>query len=138
MNDYEFKDMRIGRRETFSATVTEKMMAAFLETTGDLNPIHQDDAFAREHGFTSKVAYGLLTGSFYSTLTGVYLPGRRALLHGIEISFHKPVYVGDVLAVSGEVCFLNEAYRQIEVRAQIVNQSEECVSKAKIKVGFYA
>jgi 3-hydroxybutyryl-CoA dehydratase len=137
MNQYSFQEMSLGHGERFAVVVTEKMMDDFFSISGDLNPLHRDAAYARQNGFAGKVVYGLLAGSFYSTLVGVYLPGRYALLHGIEMAFHKPVYVGDALTVSGEVGFLNQAYRQMEIKAEIVNQNGERVSKAKIKVGFH-
>lgn len=112
-------------------------MADFLGISGDRNPLHIDASYAREHGFKDKVVYGMLISSFYSTLVGVYLPGRQALLHGMDISFHKPVYAQDTLTVEGEVSFLNNAYRQMEIKAKITNQNGERVSAAKIKAGFH-
>ena len=78
----------------------------------------------------------MLTSSFYSTLVGVYLPGKSCLLQGIDIQFSKPVYVGDNLTISGEVVYINEAFRQIEIKGKIVNQHNQKVSKATIKVGI--
>ena len=83
----------------------------------------------------NRVVYGLLTSSFYSTLVGVHLPGKHCILQGIDIQFSKPVYIGDTLKISGKVSYINEAYKQIEIRAFITNQNNEKVSKATIKTG---
>ncbi|MBQ9091319.1 MAG: hypothetical protein IJY52_03500, partial [Anaerotignum sp.] len=48
----------------------------FLAITGDINPLHNDQEFAQKQGHPDKVAFGMLTASFLSTLAGVYLPGR--------------------------------------------------------------
>jgi acyl dehydratase len=86
-------------------------------------------------GYPGRVVYGLLTSSFYSTLVGVYLPGKYCLLQGLDIQFSKPVYIGEHLAISGKVTYINEAYRQIEIKANITNQNNVKISRAKIKVG---
>ena len=77
----------------------------------------------------------MLTSSFFSTLVGVYLPGKYCLLQGIDIQFSKPVYIDDILTITGKVSYINEAYKQIEIKAIIINQDNEKVSKATIKVG---
>ena len=136
MNVYGFDDVGIGLAAEFSATVTDEMMQLFLKVSGDLNPLHVDAEYALKKGFTSRVVYGLLTSSLYSTLVGVYLPGKYCLLQGIDISFQHPVYIEDVLNVRGEVSYINEAYKMIEIKASIRNNAGKKVSRAKIKVGF--
>jgi acyl-CoA thioesterase FadM len=66
---------------------------------------------------------------------GVYLPGRFCVLHGIQVDFANPAYVGDQLTVKGEISYLNEAFRRIEVKASI-ETSSQVISRAKIKVGL--
>jgi len=65
----------------------------------------------------------------------VYLPGKYCILQGIDIQFSKPVYIDDILTITGKVSYINEAYKQIEIKAIIINQDNEKVSKATIKVG---
>jgi len=138
MNTYSWEELEPGLAAEYEVVVSEEMMARFLATTGDENPLHLDAAFALARGFKSRVVYGLLTASFYSTLAGVYLPGKSCLLHGLKVDFNAPVYVGDRLRVRGTVAHRNEAYRQLEIACDIANQSAEIVSKAKLKVGFLA
>jgi 3-hydroxybutyryl-CoA dehydratase len=136
LNAYRWSDLHVGLSHELTVTVEPRMMERFRDDTGDDNPLHTDPDFARERGFPGVVAYGMLTASFYSTLVGVHLPGRYALLHGVDASFMKPVFPGDTLTVSGSIVELHEAFRQIEIRAQVTNQRGERVSKAKIKVGL--
>lgn len=137
MQDFKFSDLSVGQCGTFSVVVTEADMQKFSEISGDVNPLHVDSEFARERGHAGRVVYGLLTASYYSRLVGHYLPGKNALLHSVEAGFLKPVYIGDTLTVKGEIVFLNEAFKQIEIQASILNQSGQKVSKAKIKAGCY-
>lgn len=143
MNEYRFEEI-ISKEEDkteytkaeFSETVTSEMMQKFYEISGDDNPLHMDEAFAKEHGFNSRVVYGMLTASFYSRLAGVYLPGKYCLLHSVESSFKNPVFIGDTLTVTGYVKEKHEATRTLDIVATITNQNGKKVSKAKILAGF--
>jgi 3-hydroxybutyryl-CoA dehydratase len=112
------------------------MMGKFLDMSGDINPLHIDKKYAMECGFKDRVVYGMLTSSFYSTLVGVYLPGKHCILQGINIKYSSPVYIGDNIVVSGEVSYINTAYKQLEIKAIIKNQNNINVSRATIKVGM--
>ena len=135
MQEYLFSDIKIGLKHSFEAEVDESRMDKFLEISGDNNPMHIDTEYAKSKGMISRVVYGMLSSSFYSTLVGVYLPGKFALLHSIEIQFIKPVFIGDKLVIIGEVSSVNNIFNQIEVKAYILNQKSEKVSRAKIKIG---
>ena len=135
MNEYKFSDIEIGLEESFEVKIDTSMMDKFLDISNDINPLHVDSNYAKKKGFPNRVVYGLLTSSFYSTLVGVYLPGKYCILQGIDIQFSKPVYIGDALKISGKVSYINEAYKQIEIKAFITNQNNEKVSKATIKTG---
>jgi acyl dehydratase len=135
MNDYRWSDLVMGMAAQFEVELTAEMMTCFAALSGDVNPLHLDDELAKAAGFQSRVAFGLLTTSFYSRLVGVYLPGKCALLHGIDVEFKLPAYIGDRLTVSGEVVFLNDAYRRLELKARIRNQAGNVISKAAILAG---
>ena len=136
MNEYKFNEIGVGLEHSFQVSVNHDMLAAFLKMSGDTNPLHTNAQYAKDNGFVDKVVYGLLTSSFYSTLVGVYLPGKYCILHGLDIQFIKPVYVGDELVVIGGVSYINEAYKQLTIKALITNQNAIKVSKAVIKVGL--
>ncbi len=135
MNEYKFTDIYIGLAHSFKYLIKSSAMDDFLKITNDINPLHIDRKYAVEKGFDDRVVYGLLTSSLYSTLVGVYLPGKYCLLQGINIQYYKPVYIEDQLTISGEVHYMNEAYKQIEIKAIIKNQRNQKVSKAIVKVG---
>jgi len=136
MNKYLFSDIKIGLNHSFEARVSSEEMDKFLDISGDNNPMHIDSTYAKSKGMKDRVVYGMLSSSFYSTLVGVYLPGKFALLHSIDLQFLKPVFIGDVLTVYGEVSRINETFRQIEVKAYMLNQNMIKISRAKIKTGL--
>ena len=85
--------------------------------------------------FKGHAAFGMLTASFYSTVAGMYLPGKYSLIHSFdEISFMKPVFVGDELTVTAEVIDKDEALKMIRLKIIIKNQDNKKVSRAKMKV----
>ena len=134
MNEYIFSELAIGHREEFYTRVTEQKEDMFRELSGDLNSLHQDDEFAREvGGFERHVSFGMLTASCYSTLAGVYLPGKYSLIHSMELKFLKPVYAGDELQVIGTITDCQPALKLITVKGEIRRQNQ-CVSKATIKI----
>jgi len=136
MNSYKFHEIHVGLEESFEVTITQEMMDKFLDISGDINPLHVDEEYAKQKGFKSTVVYGLLSSSFYSTLAGVHLPGKYCILQGADIQFSSPVFVGDTLTISGKISYINEAYKQLEIKAIIRNQDNKKVSKATLKTGL--
>lgn len=138
MNEYRFDEIYTGMKESFEKEITPEMEAAFRGISGDDNPLHRDDEFAREAGggkFSGHAVFGMLTASFYSTMAGMYLPGKYSLIHSFdEISFLKPVYPGDRLVITGEVTGKEEALHLIRLKVTIRNQENKLVSRAKMKV----
>lgn len=138
MNEYKLSDIKIGMKASFEQEITLDMEDAFRNISGDENPLHKDDGFARtvSNGkYQSHVAFGMLTASLYSTIAGVYLPGKNSLIHSFdEISFLKPVFVGDKLTVTGEVVDKLDDLKLIRIKAGIRNQDNKLVSRAKMKV----
>ena len=138
MNEYTYDLIEIGLKESFSKEITKEMEDSFREISGDENPLHKDDDFATTVGggkFKSHVAFGMLTASLYSTIAGMYLPGKYSLIHSLEdISFMQPVFAGDTLTVTGEVIDKNDALKLIMLKVSIKNQNNKTVSRAKMKV----
>lgn len=136
MNEYRLEDIYVGLAEHFQVTVSEEMMDMFCRITGDLNPLHRNEAYAREKNFKGKVVYGMLTSSFYSTLAGIYLPGKYSLLQQVDSKMLSPVYVGDTLTVEGRICEKHDELRMLRIKASITNQNNHKVAKAVLQVGM--
>ncbi len=134
MNTYTYDEIEVGQAESFTVTVTEDMLSSFKAITGDNNPLHNDEDFAKAKGQPGRVAYGMLTASFLSTLAGVYLPGERSLIQQVEIKFAKPVYIGDTLTVTGQVAEKNDTVQRIELKVTITNQEGAKVLRGKMGV----
>ncbi|MDB5893915.1 MAG: hypothetical protein JWQ88_1446 [Rhodoferax sp.] len=90
-------------------TVTAGDMARFAELSGDHNPLHTDDAFARGKGFQGVVVYGGLLTAKVSQLIGMQLPGRDSVWAGLSLAFRKPLYVGQPAQVEASVTEVSES-----------------------------
>ena len=123
MREYKLVDIAVGLTESFSRTITLQMEDAFRELSGDNNPLHRDDEFAHSidgNKFPGHVVFGMLTAAFYSTLAGMYLPGKYSLIHSLEnLSF---------------LVAKDDNLRLIRIKASIKNQQQKIVSKAVMKI----
>lgn len=136
MNEYSFENMFIGLKESFTVSIRKEMLETFADLCGDHNPLHVDENFAIERNFDHKVVYGMLVASFYSTLVGMWLPGKNALLQEISILFRRPVYVGNVLTVSGTISEVDDRFKRVQLQAEIRNEEMKKVSSAIIYCGL--
>lgn len=138
MNEYEYDQIEIGMNAHFHKTITAEMEEQFRQLSGDDNPLHRDDGFAQvisKGVYKSHVAFGMLVAAMYSTMAGMYLPGKYSLIHSInELSFMKPVFVGDKLDVIGTVVDKIDDLRLLILKVIIKNQDNRIVSKAKMRV----
>lgn len=134
MNNYKFDELTVGMTESFKVSITEAMLDAFKGITGDINPLHNDEEFAKAKGHPGRVAYGMLTASFLSTLAGVYIPGERSLIQQVETKFSKPVYIGDELTVTGEIVELVESVQRLELKVTITNQDGKKVLRGTMGI----
>ena len=135
MNDYSYEEITIGQKESFKVTITKDMLDKFKDITGDINPLHNDESYAIGKGHPDVVAYGMLTASFLSTFAGVYMPGKRSLIHEVETKLERPVYVGDTITIEGTVKEKNDTFSFIVVKILMKNQKGEKVLKAKMQIG---
>lgn len=138
MNEYTIDEIEVGVKASFSKRITKEMEDSFRMISGDDNPLHRDNQFAYEISrgkFPNHAVFGMLTASLYSTMAGMYLPGKYSLIHSFEeLSFLKPVFADDELTVEGEVVEKNTDLKMIRLKVTIKNQNNKLVSRAKMKV----
>jgi 3-hydroxybutyryl-CoA dehydratase len=136
-NSYLYDELEPGHVEEFTVALDQSKMDAFRQITGDLNPLHTDDDFARSvaEGNTGRVAYGMLTASFLSTLAGMYMPGKRSLIYSIELKFARPVFPPDTLTIRGELVEKEEKFRLLKLKASVLNGTGEKVLRGIMNVG---
>jgi len=115
---YYFEDLAVGMRETFSKTVENEDVIGFAVLSGDHNPIHLSDHFARKTRFGVRIVHGLYTASLISALIGMRLPGPGAVYISQTLNFRGPVKIGDVVDLSVEVAELVEKGRRVRLKCE--------------------
>lgn len=115
---YYFEDLTVGQRETLMKTVMDDDVIAFADLSGDRNPVHLSDHFARKTRFGERIVHGLYTASLISTVIGMYLPGPGAVYLSQTLNFRGPVKIGDVINVVVEVQELTEKGRRVKLHCE--------------------
>ena len=115
MNGLFLEDLKVGQSAMFGRTVTEADIAAFAGVSGDTNPIHLHDGFARTTRFGQRIAHGMLSGSFISTVIGTKLPGPGAVYISQTMNFKAPVIIGDTITA------IDSQRRRVTLKTQCLN-----------------
>ena len=89
-----FEDLSIGMEASIARTVTEKDIEDFARVSGDVNPVHLDEAHAAATPFKQRIAHGILTASYISAVFGTKLPGPGCIYVSQTLNFKAPVYIG--------------------------------------------
>ncbi|WP_439815843.1 MaoC family dehydratase [Zavarzinia sp. CC-PAN008] len=95
-----FEDIAIGQSASFAKTVTEADIVLFAGISGDTNPVHLDAAFAAGTPFKQRIAHGMLSAAFLSTVFGTRLPGPGAIYLSQTLRFKAPVLIGDTVTAT--------------------------------------
>jgi 3-hydroxybutyryl-CoA dehydratase len=126
-----FAELRIGQTFTFRRTFTDGDVALFCGVTGDYNPYHIDEAFARESWYGRRIIPGLLTGSMITHIGGML----GFLATHMSFEYLAPVYIGDTITCTVTITEKDEAKRSILGVADFVNEAGERVLHAQFR-GF--
>ena len=120
--EYSFDEIEIGLEHHFEINIDEKLQEDFAKISGDFNPLHMDEQFAKKSKFGRRICHGMLLSSFFSRLVGMYLPGKNALYFSQNLNFIEPCFIGDKIIVKGEVIDKSEATRMIKIKTTIKNR----------------
>jgi 3-hydroxybutyryl-CoA dehydratase len=130
-------DITEGQEASFRTTIDRAAVEAFAALTGDINPLHVDDGFARRRGFDRRVVHGALLGGYVSRLVGVFLPGRNCLLQSMRLKFLKPAYAGDEIEVVAVVTQVSHAVSVMVADVAINRVADgERLATGQVQTGF--
>lgn len=122
-----FDELVIGQARRLSHVLTLSDIQAFALVSGDVNPAHVDEAYAQASRFHGLIAHGMWAGALISRLLGTEFPGPGTIYVEQGLRFHRPVHVGDTLAVSATVATKEAASRFVTLDCEVVNQRGEQV-----------
>ncbi len=120
-------ELKIGDSAQIIKTVSEADIELFAKATGDFNPVHLDEAYAQKTMFKGRIAHGLLSVGFFSTLLGTILPGYGTIYLSQEVKFLAPVRIGDTVTAKVEVLELIPEKNRAKFRTVCTNQDGKLV-----------
>ncbi|MGE0120507.1 MAG: MaoC family dehydratase [Dongiaceae bacterium] len=115
VHGHYIEDMSVGMTAVYARTVTEADIVLFSGISGDVNPVHLDQEFAKNTMFKGRIAHGMLTASFISTVLGTKLPGPGCIYISQNLKFKAPVRIGDTVKARVTVTAIDKERGRITV-----------------------
>ena len=115
--------LQVGDREQFSKTVSEADIYLFAGVSGDFNPAHVDEQYAEKTFFKTRIAHGMLSAGFISTIIGTKLPGTGSIYVKQSLEFKAPVRIGDTITATGEVVEIDTDKHRVRLKTTCTNQN---------------
>ena len=122
-----FDEIKVGDSVSLSRTLTKDDIELFAVMSGDVNPVHVDEAFARDDMFHKIIAHGMWGATLISTLLGTELPGPGTIYRSQTLTFRHPIAIGDTVVVSIAVREKSDPKRNVILDCRVVNQAGKVV-----------
>ncbi len=121
------EEMKIGEKASFVKTVTETDVVNYAGVTGDFNPAHINEEYAKNTMFKGRIAHGMLGAGLISAVLGTKLPGPGAIYISQELKFTAPVRFNDTITAEVEVIEKNEEKNRVTMKTTCTNQDDKVV-----------
>ncbi|MGH7654981.1 MAG: MaoC family dehydratase [Gemmatimonadaceae bacterium] len=123
----KFADLTVGQHVERTREMTEALVNAYAELTGDFSPVHIDEAAAKQTRFGTRIAHGMLSAGFLSAAIGMELPGPGTIWVAQAFKFKQPVKLGDTVTWRVEVRELFPEKKRAKLSTVARNQRGEVV-----------
>ncbi len=134
MKKMTISDLKIGDSAEFSKTLSESDVYLFAGITGDLNPAHVNEEYAKDTFFGGRIAHGILLSGFISAVIGNNLPGPGTIYLKQELNFLAPARVGDTITAKAEVIEIQQEKKKVVLETTCVNQQNTLLVQGKALV----
>lgn len=129
-----YEEIKVGDRAVLQRRITGEDIEKFAAVTGDKNPVHLDEEYAKASFFGRRIAHGMLTAGLISSLLGNVLPGPGTIYLRQELRFLAPVYPGDTIEAGVEVLEKNDAKKILRLKTSCRNQEGKTVLEGEALV----
>jgi 3-hydroxybutyryl-CoA dehydratase len=130
----KYSDLKLGQFAEVEHVITDEDIQTFGKLSGDYNPLHFDEEWAKTTMFGSRIAHGLLTASFISTAIGMHLPGAGTIYIGQSMRFLGPARIGDKITARVEVVKLEDEKERVTLKTTCTNQKGKLVLDGEAQV----
>lgn len=124
----------VGQTANMSKTISESDVYLFAGITGDLNPAHVNEAYAKGTRFHGRIAHGMLTAGLISAVIGTRLPGPGSIYCKQTLSFLAPVHLGDTVTAEATVERLEPKTNRVFLRTECRIQDGTLVTKGEAEI----
>jgi 3-hydroxybutyryl-CoA dehydratase len=115
-------ELKIGDVAEFSKTVSESDIYLYAGVTGDFNPAHINEDYAKQTFFKTRIAHGMLSAGFISTVIGNKLPGTGTIYVAQNLEFLAPVRIGDTITARVEIIDITDKKNRARLKTTCSNQ----------------
>lgn len=122
-----YQDFSVGQSFQKDFFISEELGRSFAQISGDFNPVHLDEEYARGTMFGKRIAHGMLLGSYISGVLGNDFPGEGTIYLKQDMKFMKPVYYGDTITISVTVLEMDDARNRMTLETNCYNQASDLV-----------
>jgi len=130
MSDFEgyaITELEVGQSAEITRVVDDETVRKFAEVSGDFNPLHMDEAYAKRSPFRGRIAHGALVASFISCVLGNHLPGPGAVFAGMTMRFERPVRIGATVIARATVTEVDVKARRVKLACVCEVEGETCM-----------
>jgi 3-hydroxybutyryl-CoA dehydratase len=127
-------DLKIGDKFSTSKQITDAVVRAFAELSGDYNPIHLDEEFAAKTRFGKRIAHGMISGALISAVLGYEFKERKVVYLSQTLKFTAPVFLDDTVTATATVANIREDKPIVKLETVCTNQAGEMVVKGEAVV----
>ena len=131
-------DLKLGDQFSTSREVTDEVIRNFADVSGDFNPIHLDEEFAKTTRFGKRIAHGMLSGAFISAVLGNEFRERKIVYLSQTMKFTAPVFIGDTVTATGTITNIREDKNIVTLETICTNQNGETLVKGEAAVMILA
>jgi acyl dehydratase len=129
-----YEEIEIGEKASFTKTISETDVYLYAGISGDFNPVHVDEEYAKTTIFGKRIAHGGLPAALLAPVLGMKLPGLGTVALETKTKFRKPVYFGDTITCIVEVISKSPRIKSVTMKVLWTNQVGDIVSKGECKV----
>ena len=134
MSGKAIRNLKVGDSAEFTKTVSETDIYLYAGVSGDFNPAHINEEYAKETFFKTRIAHGMLPASFISTVIGTKLPGPGTIYLDQSLKFLAPVRIGDTITARAEIKEIMTEKNKVRLKTTCANQDKIIVLEGEAVV----
>lgn len=120
-------DYKVGMTAELTKSFSDEDVDSFARLSGDINPVHLDENYAKETIFGARIVHGALVSSIFSTIFANNLPGAGCIYLKSENKFLKPVYLNEPVRFKVEISEVIKEKKRIIFKTSAISKDVECI-----------